>query len=312
MAFISPQLKYKLEKIKREIDKTPNWGFFVKNQFEYEKISKFDNKKRASRAFYKIMEIHKKWEIVTPQTKKILCLCEAPGGFIQAFQEIGEFEIHAQSLPGSITFNNSINGDIYKYNDICKLETILEYTRDSKKFGKYDLVTGDGGIDVSDDYSQQEKKSMKIIYCQILTMLYCLREGGNFVLKIFDCFRKETIQLLQLLSNHFNKFQIEKPVLSRPCNSEKYVICLGFKGYKNIIPGFSSQLMSDVMNFNIPITLEFHNQIIQMNKSFVTNQIKSIKEILDICNGKYNSKNIDSKRTQIRKSMAMYKTLDIN
>lgn len=311
MSFISPQLKLQLDKIKKEIDKHKNWMYYVKNNFEYEKISKFDTKKRASRAFYKMMEIFRKFNIVNQNTKRALCLCEAPGGFLQAIQEINpDISIYAQSLDSNIKFNKSIDPQLYEYSDLSKLETIIKFAKDTKINGKYQLITGDGGIDVSDDYFKQETKNLKVIYCQILTMLYCLDIGGNFVLKIFDAFQRETVQLLQLLDNHFQRFEIVKPVLSRPCNSEKYIVCMGFKGYTPI-NGFSNQINNEKMEFNIDISLEFHNQVILMNKTFVSQQIRNIQEILDICGGKYNSKNINSRRSQMSKSLNMFKSLQL-
>lgn len=306
-------LQLQLDNAKKEIDNHPNWMYCVKNQFEYEKISNFDSKKRASRAFYKIMELFRKWKLINTDCRKALCLCEAPGGFIQAIKEVNSnINVFGQSLPEGIKFNNKISQNLYEYSDLSKLETIIKYGKKAKLEGKYDLITADGGVDVSDDYSQQEKRNLRIIYCQILTMLYCLKNGGNFVIKIFDCFTDETIKLLQLLAFSFDNFEVAKPVLSRPCNSEKYVICLGFKGYTKPITGFSSQLNSEDIKFSgITISPSFYSQILIMNNKFVSQQIRSIREILDICRGKYNSKNINSKRNQLSKSLSMFKSLKL-
>lgn len=311
MVFISPSLKQSLENTKKEIDSHSKWMYFVKNNFEYEKVSRFDKKKRASRAFYKMVEILRKWNIINKETKSALCLCEAPGGFIQAIQEIDSgIDVFGQSLPNSIRFSDHIDERLYEYSDLGRLENIVRLAKKAKSIGKYDLITGDGGIDVSNDYLKQESMNLKVIYYQILCMLYCLKPGGNFVLKIFDCFNKKTVQLLQILYNHFNNFEIVKPVLSRPCNSEKYVVCMGFRGYSPI-PGFSSQIYQDDIEFNIPISLEFHNQIIQMNKTFVTRQIRNIREILDLCKGKFNARNINNRQTQLSKSLSMYNSLNL-
>ena len=314
MVYISKDLQLKLDNVKKNIDNHSNWMYSVKNQFEYEKISNFDKKKRASRAFYKMMELFRKWKLINNNTKNALCLCEAPGGFIQAIKEVKpSINVFGQSLGNSIKFSNTINPKFYEYSDLYKLENIIGYAKNAKNIGKYDLITSDGGIDVSDDYSLQEVKNLRIIYCQILTMLYCLKVGGNFVIKIFDCFTEETIKLLQLLSYHFENFEIVKPVLSRPCNSEKYVICLGFKGYTKPIFDFTQQINNDTIKFKgITVDPNFYNQMVYMNKVFANNQIKNINEILDICKGKYNAKNINSRRNQLSKSMNMFKNLHIN
>lgn len=303
MVYLSPQLKEQLNKTKRKIDNNKQWMFQVKKHFEYEKISHFDNEKRASRAFYKFMEILRKWEIVRENHSSALSLCEAPGGFIQAIKVLNpEIEVYGQSLGNSIKFDNKIDPKTYEYSDLTDIKTIIKLAKDCR-YKKYDLVTADGGVDVSDDYSKQESKNLRIIYCQILCMLYCLNIGGNFILKIFDSFSKETVQLLQLLSNSFDNFELVKPVLSRPCNSEKYAICRGFKGYSTI-PGFSKQINEETIKFNIKVSLEFHNQIIQMNHHFVKNQIESINYVLD----QNNKPNI---RNQLSKSMNMFKELKL-
>lgn len=306
MSFVSGSLKNSLNKIKNEIDKYPNWMFCVKNQFEYEKISQFDKTRRVSRAFYKLMEIFRTKNINKPQ--RALCLCEAPGGFIQAILEINpECFIRAQSIGGSIKFGQNLDSNLFEYNDLSKMETILKYSMYAKRNGKFDLVTGDGGIDVSDDYSNQESRNLRVVYCQILTMLYTLDRGGTFILKIFDMFHLETVQLLQVLYNHFEHFEIVKPVLSRPCNSEKYVICKKFRGYDKPLSGFSSQVSKGIIKFdNIDITPEFHSMIFRINNRFTNTQIRNIDEILSICRGKYNSRNINSRRTQMVKSMNMF------
>lgn len=303
MVYLSPQLREKLNQTKRKIDNNKQWMFQVKKHFEYEKISHFDEKKRASRAFYKFMEILRKWDI-TCHNKKSLSLCEAPGGFMQAIKVVNpDVEIYGQSLGQSIKFDNTIDPKTYEYSDLTDIKTIIKLAKDCR-YKKYSLITADGGVDVSDDYSKQESKNLRIIYCQILCMLYCLETNGNFILKIFDSFSKETVQLLQLLSNSFDHFELVKPVLSRPCNSEKYAICRGFKGYTSI-PGFSQQINEQKMKFNIKISLEFHNQIIQMNHHFVKKQIESINHVID-------PNNKPNLRNQISKSMNMFKELKLN
>jgi hypothetical protein len=54
--------------------------------------------------------------------------------------------------------------------------------------------------------------------------------GGAFVCKFFDCMTRPTIDMLYLLSHVYDTVSIFKPVTSRPANSERYVICQGFRG----------------------------------------------------------------------------------
>ena len=49
-------------------------------------------------------------------------------------------------------------------------------------------------------------------------------------MKIYDFFSTIGLQLLAILRGHYDKVRIIKPLTSRPANSEKYLICEGFKG----------------------------------------------------------------------------------
>jgi hypothetical protein len=57
-----------------------------------------------------------------------------------------------------------------------------------------------------------------------------LKVGGVFVLKIFDFYHQCTMDLLRLLSYHFEEWTLYKPCMSRPCNPEHYFIGKGFTG----------------------------------------------------------------------------------
>ena len=70
-----------------------------------------------------------------------------------------------------------------------------------KKIGrsKCECITGDGGFDYSNDYSNQEKNSLRLIYSEIFLALNIQKTGGSFICKIFDIFKKETLLLLYIL-----------------------------------------------------------------------------------------------------------------
>lgn len=97
------------------------------------------------------------------------------------------------------------------------------------------LVTADGGFDVSSDYNDQENISYNLFVYEVLCAFMVLAEGGNFVLKVFDLYDHRTKRLLNVISRCFASVEISKPKMSRPCNSEKYVICTSFLGVRPII-----------------------------------------------------------------------------
>jgi hypothetical protein len=50
------------------------------------------------------------------------------------------------------------------------------------------------------------------------------------VIKLFDMYGGATQDLILGTARHFAKFTIYKPATSRPCNSERYFIALGYSG----------------------------------------------------------------------------------
>jgi cap1 methyltransferase len=83
------------------------------------------------------------------------------------------------------------------------------------------LVTADGGFNVDGEENFQEVKVRQLVMCQFLTALTLLKQGGDFVCKLFDVFTPFTAELLYILYCHFDKFTLLKPFSSRPANSER-------------------------------------------------------------------------------------------
>ena len=99
----------------------------------------------------------------------------------------------------------------------------------AKYKNKMEVVTADGGFDFSVDFNNQENIATQLILSEVFYALALQKQGGTFILKIFDIFHKPTIDILYLLSYYYTNVTIMKPYTSRVANSEKYVICQGFK-----------------------------------------------------------------------------------
>ena len=72
--------------------------------------------------------------------------------------------------------------------------------------------------------------SYRIIFCEIILALSIQKRGGHFVCKFFDMYTKITLSFLYLLVSLYDEVHITKPLTSSPANSEKYIVCKGFKG----------------------------------------------------------------------------------
>ncbi|KAF9977823.1 FtsJ methyltransferase domain-containing protein 2 [Actinomortierella ambigua] len=113
-------------------------------------------------------------------------------------------------------------GDLLKRANVDAFAEAVD--RDTAGLG-VGLVTADGGVSTEDDQAAQELRMRHLLLNQILTMFLTLQQGGDFVIKMFDIFTPVTAELVWILSRHFEKICILKPLTSRPMNSERYVLC---------------------------------------------------------------------------------------
>ena len=156
-------------------------------------------------------------------------------------------------------------GDLYNVDNI-------KYLVNKFKFNKVKLVTGDGGFDFSIDYNLQEYMASKLLLSQIIVALGCLDKNGTFICKFYDLNNKLSVELIYLLQCHFTNLHVFKPKSSRLANSEKYIICKGFK--KNV----SSEYLDILINL-----LNTFNKIEKENKENINSFTKFICDKL--CNG---------------------------
>ncbi len=243
-----------------------------------------------SRSYFKMKEILQEFKLISDNQLKLFCMAEAPGGFIQSFLEhteninsIGAMTLLSddKSIPywnknikksGLITFYEGIN----KNGDLCDFKNIISVI---KRIGRnsIDILTGDGGFDYSKNYNKQEYNSLPLIYSEIFMALNLQKAGGSFVCKVFDIFLKETIQLVYILYLSYDEIYIYKPCLSRLSNSEKYLVCKGFKGYNQEL---INKLCRSFHNKDLDLLVdtEFNDKIKQFNLSYTTKQIKQIQK----------------------------------
>jgi hypothetical protein len=92
----------------------------------------------------------------------------------------------------------------------------------------FDLIIANGSIDTSVDPNNQEQYNTHIIAWEIFNTLKLQQIGGNFILKIFDTLTSPMCQLLELLSNHYEKVYLVKPRTGDILGSEKFVICINY------------------------------------------------------------------------------------
>jgi len=208
-------------------------------------------------------------------------VCEGPGGFIEAlFDESAKrkrkvnvsvamtLRSRQSNIPGwkrasqflqknkniRVIFGEDHTGDIMK---AINQQYFIDYAIHPDYGGKMDIFTADGGFDFSYDYTKQEQMIFPLLVASTKIGFEVLKVGGTFILKLFDFYQKSTMDLLYLLSYHFQEWTIYKPGMSRPCNPEHYFIGKGFIGCSDEVLD-SMRLWCCILENNQPLDSLFY------------------------------------------------------
>ncbi len=179
-------------------------------------------------------------------------LAEGPGGFMEAIYNYRRYcmpkYVSKNREPADVYYgitlrpNNEYVPDWNKmrkifgskqnvhidYGNLYNFGEVKSYVRNFAR-NKAFIVTADGGFDYSADFNGQEISSCQIIYSECVVAMCILRERGTFVCKVFDLFTSTMVRILYLLHSNFDEVYFYKPDTSRPANSEKYLVCVGYK-----------------------------------------------------------------------------------
>ena len=101
------------------------------------------------------------------------------------------------------------------------------------KSAQADLVVADGGGNWL-SLTTEEQEGYQLILDQIITAARSLKNGGSFVLKLYECFTLVTVKYVYLLQHMFDSVQMIKPLMSRGFVAERYLVCQGFKKDKKL------------------------------------------------------------------------------
>lgn len=178
-------------------------------------------------------------------------------------------------------------GNILSLNNFIKINETYGNTMD--------FITADGGFDFSVNFSNQELSAIQLIYGQIVFALCMQKQGGSFVLKIYDCFMKSTVELMALLCSVYDSVYITKPNTSRSANSEKYVVCKGFNHssvelYPYLFFAFKEMLEKKTTPhfihgfLNKPLPQFFIQKLEKYNGILGQNQLENIEKTLTFIN----------------------------
>jgi len=326
---INKSLSNYINQVKHEIHRNNvEWEVFKKYTNPYEFIySNMNNLsvstlKPISRAYYKMIEIIYKFDLFKGRQErkiKTFHLAEGPGGFIEAvastrknkedeYYGITLLDTDNSKVPSwdkstrflsqykNVILEKGVDGtgNLFSYDNLVD---IIQHHQ-----GTMDIVTGDGGFDFSNDYNNQETQALLLIYSQIIYALFLQKQGGHFILKVFDIFKKPTIDLIYILSLFYKKVYIQKLHTSRIANSEKYVVCKYFK-YSSIQPlaerlfhifkvthNIDTHKYSITSFLSCPIPLQYKKAIEYINSYYGEQQLNNINFTLSLIRSKNKDK----------------------
>jgi 23S rRNA U2552 (ribose-2'-O)-methylase RlmE/FtsJ len=294
------------------------------------------NKRPLSRSYFKMLELVGEFKLVAEgfpkesRFAKILGsvpmrsfhLAEGPGGFIEALAELrsNPTDVYiGMTLQDEMNHNENIpawkksshflrnNPNVFLENGPSKTGDLL-LTRNlahciSQYGSSMDLITADGGFDFTADYQNQEVNISRLLFGQISYALCLQKQGGHFVLKMFDCFMEHTVDLLYILSAFYKEVYITKPNTSRYANSERYVVCKGFlfpnnerfvaKIYRCFVEAVSRPDDAIQRFLSCSVPLHFTSKLEEFNAIFGRQQIDTIQQTIDLIGSRHRREKIE-------------------
>ena len=320
--------------IKHRIDrKEHEWDAMKRYTNPYEYIhSVVPNKRKSiainkplSRSYFKMIELMGFFKLLDfqepEQSLRSFHLAEGPGGFIEALAHvrqnpqdkyIGMSILDDRKDPNIPAWKKSKhflqeNPNVFietgkdETGDILTLDN-LDYCKDLYARSMH-IITGDGGFDFSVDFNNQENHISKLLFAQMVYALVMQKKGGHFILKMFDCFLEQTVDILSILSSCYGKVYITKPQTSRYANAEKYLVCKDFLAppldpmYPYLRTAMSN-IITNTQNLSRLLLnkhdLLFMTKIEEYNAIFGQQQIGNIHSTLSLIDTKPNNEKLNS------------------
>ena len=114
-----------------------------------------------------------------------------------------------------------LQGDFREQEVLDKLLAIVGDT-------KVDVILSDMAPNMSGNVGVDQPRAMYLVELAFEMCNQILREGGSFVVKVFN--GEGTEQYLKMVRQAFKGVRVRKPDASRARSREVYYVCTGFKG----------------------------------------------------------------------------------
>ena len=177
-----------------------------------------------SRASYKLLEMHKKDNLIKPGMQ-VLDLGAAPGGWSQVVAKlVGK---KGRVVASDILMMEPLSGVEFVEGDFSEDNVYQEIL--GKLGGEpVDLVISDMAPNMSGVSAVDQAQSLFLAELAVDMACQVLRPEGSFLTKVFQGSGFD--ELLSLLRSKFDKVLTRKPDASRSRSRELYLLARGFKG----------------------------------------------------------------------------------
>jgi len=176
-----------------------------------------------SRASYKLKQLNEKYRLMK-EGDIVVDLGAAPGGWSQVAREaVGE---EGKVIAVDIQKMSRIDGIVFLQGDITEPSTVDKILKELG--GRADVIISDMSPKLSGNKSLDHARSVYLCDCALEFASKALKEGGNFLVKIFrgDMYN----DYLKRVKSSFNFCKSHSPEASLRGSSEIYILGKGFKG----------------------------------------------------------------------------------
>ena len=192
------------------------WYRERKNEHYYKRAKREGYRARSA---YKLLQIQKKYDIMSPGDV-VIDLGAAPGGWSQVAAEIA-----GRVIAVDLDHMQPIEGVTFIQGDMTEDETLEQIKR---RVDEADVVISDMSPELTGNYTMDQARSVWLSYNAFKVARELLRPNGSFVCKVFmgedyEEFRDEVRDV-------FNLVKPFTPKASRKSSSEIYLIAKQFTG----------------------------------------------------------------------------------
>lgn len=259
--------------------------------------SKLPSLHRApSRAYFKLLEIGTDMLSAPPlPISSALFLCEAPGGFVHAAHDmwrvqtaVAHSDLSKTPFPFLPRGTEVVHADLLVEAEHARLLQALAGRR-------FDLVTADGCVDIEHRHAQAEVANLGLFFLQSGTALASQKEGGSFVLKVFDVETTSLASLLLAVASCYATARLCKPLTSRASNGERYAVFSGFR-QGAVSDAVSSELLrlgflGDVhVQHLFPLAPEEASFFRDAHAKFTRLQCSALQKTIDVASGRIDAR----------------------